>query len=225
MTEPFADATVTERALYLPATETLVVADLHLGRAASADVAMPVPDAQRMRDRLATLLARFQPTTTVLAGDVLHAFDEIPAGVERSLSAILGTIRGADSDVIVTPGNHDPMLDAVYDGDRTAAYRLSDGTLVCHGHEQPADAERYVVGHDHPAIEIEGRRYPCTLVGEEDGVAVLPAFSPLAAGTAVNRRADVQTPLVTDLAAYAPVVTVEDETRRFPPLAELRRHL
>jgi putative SbcD/Mre11-related phosphoesterase len=227
MGEPFADATFTERAVSLPAADALVLADLHLGRARDADVAMPVPEHERVADRIDGLLDRFSPATTVLAGDVLHAFDSVPAGVADALSVIVETIRGADSRVVVTPGNHDTMLDSVYDGERAPAFRLSDGTVVCHGHERPTiDGERYVVGHDHPAIEFEGRRYRCTLVGrEETPVAVLPACSPLAAGTTVNRRHAVQTPLVTDLDAYAPVVTVDGETRRFPPLRALRPEL
>jgi metallophosphoesterase superfamily enzyme len=106
-------------------------------------------------------------------------------------------------------------------------HRLADGTLVCHGHEAPdAEADRYVIGHDHPAIRIEGKRRPCYLYGEGayrgGDVLALPAFNPLATGTLVNRldRHDPASPLLADVRAFRPVVWDEaaEETYVFPPL-------
>jgi metallophosphoesterase superfamily enzyme len=107
--------------------------------------------------------------------------------------------------------------------------RLQDGTVVCHGHEQPdVGGDRYVIGHDHPVIEIEGTRRPCFLWGPEEyrgsDLLMLPSFTRLAAGVPVDRLASrgFQSPLVTDGNALQPIVADGDEPLEFPPLGEFR---
>ncbi|WP_120245256.1 metallophosphoesterase [Halopiger aswanensis] len=233
-----------ERAAYLPDADALLVADLHLGRAAASSVDAPIDDGADVRERLAALLERTGAGTVVVAGDLLHSFDRIPHGVAQDLSALESAVAAADADFVVTPGNHDTMLAEVeaFDGAVVDEYRLADGeTIVCHGHERPtADAKRYVVGHDHPALSIEGRKRPCFLYGpgvyESDtgtgdpaDVLVLPAFTRLAGGATVNgmRARDFQSPLVADADAFYPAVWdgEREESLWFPPLGQCRRLL
>lgn len=225
------DLTYAERALYLPGADALVLADLHAGRAAASNVDYPLGEGADLRERLAALLSRFAPAEVVIAGDLLHAFDRVPEGVPETVDALWAAVADAGADLVVTPGNHDTMLDAVLEGIParvTPEYRLGE-TVVCHGHEEPdGAAARYLVGHEHPAVEMEGRRRPCFLEGAAlyrgSDVVVLPAFSRLAVGALVNDRttADCVTPLVTDVPACRPVVVSEGETLRFPPLRDLR---
>ncbi|PSP90035.1 metallophosphoesterase [Halobacteriales archaeon QS_4_69_34] len=225
------DATFRDRAVYLPASDALVCADLHLGRAASAPLALPVDE--RAPERLDALLSRFAPSEVVLAGDVLHAFDRVPEGTPATVERLDALVERAGARLVVVSGNHDTMLDAVWDGPVRSTHRLGE-TVVCHGHESPdTEAERYVLGHDHPTIEIEGQRRPCYLHGSGvyrgDDVLVLPAFSRLAAGCTVNgmRADEFQSPLVTDADALRPIVRDEaaEETLWFPPLDAFRRLL
>lgn len=226
---------VLERAVYVPAAETLVLADLHLGRAATSSVEAPVDGGGDAIDRLEALLERVAPETVAIAGDLLHSFSRIPRGVEKSIASLSSAVDRAGADLVVTPGNHDAMLESAYGGEVAVEYRLEDGeTVVLHGHEPPeADASRYVLGHDHPALSIEGRKRPCLLYGpgtyDGSDVVVLPAFTRLAPGSTVNGMAgrDFQTPLVTDADALYPAVRDAEagETLWFPPLGELRRLL
>ncbi|WP_171814690.1 metallophosphoesterase [Halopiger xanaduensis] len=235
-----------ERAAYLPDADALLVADVHLGRAAASSVDAPIDDGADVRDRLASLLERTGAGTVVVAGDLLHSFNSVPHGVARDLSALESAVTAAGADFVVTPGNHDTMLAELegFDGEVVDEYRLADGeTVVCHGHEQPsAEAKRYVVGHDHPALSIEGRKRPCflygpgvyesgtgTATGDPADVLVLPAFTRLAGGAAVNgmRARDFQSPLVADADAFYPAVWdgEREESLWFPPLGECRRLL
>ncbi|PSP72960.1 metallophosphoesterase [Halobacteriales archaeon QS_3_64_16] len=110
-----------------------------------------------------------------------------------------------------------------------------DGTIVVtHGHELPEmEAGTYVIGHDHPAIEIEGQRRPCYLYGpgahEGADVLMLPAFTRLAGGVEINglHARELQSPLLTDLGEFRPIVYDEEseEALWFPPLAEFRSML
>ncbi|ELY60786.1 metallophosphoesterase [Natronolimnohabitans innermongolicus] len=230
-----------ERALYVPGADALVVADVHLGRAADSRIDAPIDDGTDVRERLADLLSRTAPRTVVVAGDLLHSFRRLPRGVEDDLAALEDCVADAGADLVVTPGNHDPLLESVFDGETAPAYRLADDeTVVCHGHERPeldadadADVTRYVVGHDHPALSVDGRTVPCFLYGPNAyagaDVIVLPAFTTLAAGATVNgmRTRDFQSPLVTDADAFHPAVWDDSsgEPLWFPALGECRRLL
>lgn len=246
MTDVDVPFTPLERAVYVDPADALVVADLHLGRAAASNVDAPLPDGEDALERLASLLERTGPATVVVAGDLLHSFSEVPRGVERTVAALRGTVEDAGAALVVTPGNHDAMLERVFDGETSPAYRLADGeTVVLHGHESPGEnaepepttdpggVERYVIGHDHPALSVEGRKVPCFLYGPEayDGADVLqlPAFTRLAPGSTVNGMSgrDFASPLVRVADRFHPAVrdADADETLWFPPLGECRRVL
>jgi metallophosphoesterase superfamily enzyme len=225
---------VADRGVFLPADDALVVSDVHLGRAHASNVEFPLNERQDTLDRLGALLDRFDPETVVFAGDVLHRFDAVPVPVRESLDAVVSAVRDGGAEPVLVRGNHDRQLDRVAGQPVHDAHRLDSGTVVCHGHEEPAETgDRYVVGHDHPVLEVEGKRHPCLLYGPEayDGkpVLMLPPFTSLAPGVVVNgmRAGDFDSPLVRRAGGFHPVVRDSDagETLRFPPLGELRRVL
>ena len=232
-----------ERALFVPGADALVLADLHLGKAADSRIEAPIDDGGDVRARLESLLAWTDPETVVVAGDLLHSFNRVPRGVERDLAALESVVDEADADLVVTPGNHDMMLEDVFDGETASEYRLDDDeTVVCHGHERPAlederesgaAIQRYIVGHDHPALSVDGRKLPCFLYGPDgyagSDVIMLPAFTTLAAGATVNGMfaRDFQSPFVSDANRFHPAVWDDssDEALWFPPLGECRQLL
>lgn len=222
-----------DRAVYLPAHGTLVLADLHLGKGAASNVEWPVGERGDITDRFAALVQRFDPDEVVVAGDLLHSFSTLPRGVMGSVRELTSAAREAGARVLVTPGNHDAMLGEVWKGPTAEEHRVGD-YVVTHGHVEPeGDADCYVVGHEHPTIEIEGKRRPCYLRAEDHyrgaDLLVLPSFTRLAAGVVVNGMdtRDFQSPLVTRADDLRPVVRDEaaDETLSFPPLGEFRRML
>ncbi|MFB6309370.1 MAG: metallophosphoesterase [Haloarculaceae archaeon] len=225
------DATFDDRAALLG--ETLVIADLHVGRGPSSNLELPVGDGSDMLERVRTLLDRHEPAELVVAGDLLHSFETIPRTVRQTVDGIAAAAREAGARVVVTPGNHDTMLGSVWSGPTADEHRV-DETVVLHGHRPPdTDADRYVLGHDHPTIEIEGQRRPCYLYGEGvyDGadVLLLPHFNRLIPGVVVNemRADDFMSPLVRDVDSFRPIVPhrEDEDTLTFPPLGEFREML
>ncbi|WP_096393492.1 metallophosphoesterase [Halorubrum trapanicum] len=255
----FSDVAFAERAIYLPANDALVVADLHVGRGEASAVSLPLGERADLIDRLRDLLDRFDPATVVVAGDVVHTFDRVSDRARGALEALRDACDARGAALELVAGNHDAALADAWDsrvrdelvldesGDRTASD--APRTVVCHGHEAPATAaDRYAIGHVHPTIEIEGDRRPCVLRGEGTyrgaDLLVLPAFTRLAPGVAVNdMRTDAfDSPLVTDADRLAPVVIDPDggdgpaadagggagdagAVLRFPPLGEFRELL
>lgn len=225
------EITVQELAIMLD--DVLVVADLHVGRGAASNVELPVGDGDQMVERLADLCTDCEPSEVVIAGDLLHSFQTIPGPVRDTLRGLKQAARDVGARVVVTPGNHDTMLDAVWSGPTEAEYRLGE-TVICHGHVEPeSEAERYIIGHDHPTIEIEGQRRPCVLAGEGvyngADVIMLPSFNDFVRGVCINdmRAGEFMSPLVTDTDAFAPIVRDCDarETLEFPPLGAFRHRL
>ena len=256
----FSDAAFAERAVYLPAPDALVVADLHVGRGEASAVSLPLGERADLVDRLGALLDRFEPEEVVVAGDVVHTFDRVTDRALGTLNALRDRCEAIGATLELVAGNHDAALADVWvgpvseeatltgSGEPPAGAADSRRTVVCHGHEAPATAtdrsstpaDRYVIGHVHPTIEIEGDRRPCFLSGAGTyrgaDVLALPAFTRLAAGVPVNDapRTGLDSPLLSDPAALAPVVYDPGGTDgadgegggdagaalRFPPLGE-----
>jgi len=251
-----------ERAAYLDPHDALVVADLHVGRGEASAVSLPIGERADLVDRLRGHLARFDPATVVVAGDVVHTFDRVSDRSLGTLEALRDACGASGADCELVAGNHDAALAGAWDGPVHEEYVLgpADGkggdavdadpdaprTVVCHGHEAPSTrADRYVIGHVHPTIGIEGDRRPCFLRGEGvyrgADLLALPAFTRLAPGVAVNDMGTnaFDSPLVTDADRLAPVVVdpgadaADDagggggtgEPLRFPPLGEFRELL
>ncbi|ERH13354.1 MAG: putative ICC-like phosphoesterase [halophilic archaeon J07HB67] len=251
------DVVFRDRAVYFTRGDTLVLADLHVGRGEAADVEFPLGEASDLRDRLAALLAAFDPSRVVVAGDVLHQFARVSDAVGRSLSELREACLDAGARPVLVTGNHDAMLSSVWNGSTPDSHEIElsgeppagptddylpetapGPVVVRHGHERPPDEEAaraglYVVGHDHPTVEIQGRRRPCYLFVPDavDGTPALmvPAFNRLPAGVTVNGMSgdDFQSPFVTDARDLHPVVwdSEADERLSFPRLGELRRLL
>jgi len=231
------DFTCRERAAFLD--DTLVVADLHFGKGAASNVEFPLGAEADAVERLAGLLDRFDPEEVVLAGDVFHSFEYVPDAADEALADVAAAVREAGARLVVVRGNHDTMLESVYAGEVRDEYELDvDGerVVVCHGHEEPERrADRYVIGHDHPAIVIEGQKRPCFLDGRgvyrRSDVLVVPSFNRMVAGVSVNGRIGVSrpelSPLVTNVASFRPVVWDDDagQALDFPPLAQFERML
>jgi metallophosphoesterase superfamily enzyme len=226
---------VRDRAVYLPETGTLVCADAHVGRDATSDVTFRVGERADLTARFETLLDAYEPREVVIAGDLLHSFETVPTGAAATVRTLSTLAEDAGCRLVVTPGNHDTMLEELWDGPIEAEHRLADPSIVVtHGHVPPAgDAAWYVVGHDHPTIEIEGLRRPCYLYGPDQyegaGVLMLPSFSRLPAGIRINElsASQFQSPLITDAGSLRPIVydSESGDTHEFPPLADLRQFL
>ncbi len=220
-----------DRAVFLPDSQCLVIADLHLGRGRDKTVSYAVDSFQEDTKRLTTLLETYTPDAVVIAGDILHAFSAVPEIVTEQLSELERVIHDAETDLIYVRGNHDTVLDRLTEIPLTKTYRpRSTDILITHGHELPnTTAGTVIIGHEHPALTIEGHKYPCFLKGpgtaEIGTVVILPSFSTLPLGTAVNAssHSSADSPIVTDLEEFTPIVYTPDtdEIFEFPPLSVL----
>ncbi len=221
-----------DRAAYIPAADILVCADLHIGLDASSNVELRIGEQKDMVDRFTALVEYFEPSVTVLAGDILHAFGDIPTGATSTLTALREAADAGGSRLVAVSGNHDTMLPELWPDTLTDTYEVSaTNGVIAHGHDPiEFDGDWCIIGHDHPMITIEGVRRPCFLYGTDqyDGadILMLPAFSRLPVGVSVNTLTarDLQTPLITEMGTVRPIVYDEDadDIHEFPPLGHLQ---
>lgn len=184
-----------ERAAFWPAASTLLVADLHLGKAASfraAGIAVPGGTTAEGLGRLNRLLERTAARRLVFLGDLLHA----RAGNTPATRAALETWRRSHAgvDVVLVRGNHDRRAG---DPDPCIGMRCVDPPLhtppyALRHHPDPTPGAYTLAGHIHPAVRLAGMgrqrgRLPCFWIGEH--VAVLPSFGEFTGAADIHPRA------------------------------------
>jgi len=198
------------RAVWLPRSRCLAVGDLHLGEAwarRARGQLVPLSGGDSAVARLKSLLEDYRPERLVLLGDIVHA--ALPLEGIRSAVTDLASLEREGLTLDLCLGNHDRHLPRQLErwGLRwkTVSQIALPEAVLFHGdvpvappgpHDAAMSAERWrIQGHLHPALFLDDGvasrvKVPCFLVGP--GRLVLPAFSEMAAGVAVDRSGFVQ---------------------------------
>lgn len=199
-----------ERALWWPARHTLLVADLHLGKAASFRAAgQPVPagTTQRNLARLDALIERHAARRLLVLGDFLHAQEARTPALLAALAA--WRTRHAALAVTLVRGNHDSHAGDPPPGLDIA---LADephllGPFACCHHPQHHATHFVLAGHVHPVCVLRGPgrdrlRLPCFVA--DAGQAVLPAFGEFTGGWHVQAAPQRRLYAIGDGRVWAP---------------------
>jgi uncharacterized protein len=185
-----------ERALFWPRACTLVVADVHWGKAATFRAAgIPIPGGTTTEDlaRLDRAIQRTGARRLVVLGDLFHAR---PGRVATRTLATLRQWRQRTGEVEIqlVRGNHDRHA-----GDPPADLRINClnapafvPPFVLRHQPEPSPEGYTLAGHVHPALVVSGpalqrERLPCFLV--QPRVMLLPAFGSFTGSAAVYPEA------------------------------------
>lgn len=176
-------------ALWWPAAETLIVADLHLEKGtsyATRGVLLPPYDTRTTLTRLAAAIGP-RVRRVICLGDSFHDGD----GPERLSQADAAALRALVErhDWIWITGNHDPALPGMLGG-RTLIGELHLDALVLR-HQAEADAIGEISGHYHPKshIDVRGRRLSGACFIHDERRIVLPAFGAFTGGLHIESEA------------------------------------
>ena len=195
----------------------LVVADLHLGLEAElSQKGIGLPDQlPKLRERLLELLEREKPQRLVFLGDVKHSVPIATWQEWRGLFTLLAEL-GKLAKIEIIPGNHDGDIEGMIPPEvklHDARGIIIGGVGLTHGHAWPSPellkTKLLVMAHNHPTVELKselGTRVvepvwlKCKLKpkklpeelrkviqGEGPRLLIMPAFSELVAGAAVNK--------------------------------------
>lgn len=170
-------------ALYWPAEDVLIVADLHLEKGsayAARGVLLPPYDTAATLERLAATLDAYPAATVLCLGDSFHdgaAHERISAHDRETLAMLQ-----EDREWVWLNGNHDPVISPCLGGTVVGEVTLS-GITFRHT-PTPGPVTHEIAGHLHPAARLSFHghviRRPC-FVGNGKRL-VMPAFGTYAGG-------------------------------------------
>jgi len=185
------------RAALVTASQTLLVADLHLGKAATfrrAGIPVPEGSAQRDLERLEQLVRGHDVRRLVVLGDLFHAKGGCTPQVFAEFAALRSRI--ADTAIVLVLGNHDRAVGRLPASLGIDACLHSLDEPPFHFVHEPAtgvtasDRDLFTVaGHLHPTVAIRspsGDRIADRCFVAEPSVLVLPAFGSFTGGHRVE---------------------------------------
>jgi len=200
-------------ALFWPAREALLVADLHLEKAswfARFGQFLPPYDSHATLSALAAEVERSKAQRLYCLGDSFHdAFgcDRLSASARELLSELTARL---DWTWIV--GNHDPGF-ADHCGGRIVD-EVELGGIILRHEAQPREPKPEISGHFHPKLRLhlKGRRVSrCCFVSSASKI-IMPAFGSLTGGLDAHHP-EILRSVGSDAAALVPV---SDRLLRFP---------
>jgi len=182
------------RVAFLPATKTLLAADLHLGKAAAfRHQGIPVPEGSSQKDlaRLAMLVAATHARRLLVLGDLFHARSGCTARVFEEFTTARRQFQ--KTEVLLVAGNHDRSVGRLPpDLGIDSVLRTHDEPPFHFVHEPGTplpeldrDDPFTVAGHLHPTISVSspsGDRLTDRCFLAEPGLLVMPAFGSFTGG-------------------------------------------
>lgn len=170
-----------EKAVWLPAHRSLLVADLHLGKSATFRArGIPVPEGETRADleALQALVRRTTPRHLMILGDLVHAADGLG---ESTLGLLRSFLKDTPAAVTLIEGNHDRSAGLRQCGLPLEIHRTLevDGVTLIHDPADLAQPVPAICGHLHPSIRLpesprRSTRTPCFHLS--DHRLALPGF-------------------------------------------------
>lgn len=167
--------------LYWHERNWLLIADLHLGKAAhfrKAGIPLPEGDDASTLERLSQVLDHFRPARLIILGDLFHS------DLNRGWDLFADWCRTRSEDLHLIPGNHDRLGEQRYRDTGLTVHAEEmhvDGLVLCHDPlaRRGDEAVHRIGGHIHPGITLAGAGHqritlPCFVTSPTS--TVLPAF-------------------------------------------------
>lgn len=199
-----------DRAVWWERCRTLIIADLHLGKAATFRArGLPVPAGNTARDlqRLESLIQAHHPHRLLILGDLIHA----PESAGTLQTFLKWRQQYPDLTVSTVLGNHDRHLPPEVLGKAVdvhdSPFQEAGLELMHEAGDSPTVPT--LAGHLHPLVRLtdfdgSGIYLPCFVVRER--LMILPAFSRFTGGC----RVDFQPGTSCYVAAAGRVIPIEN---------------
>lgn len=171
-----------QRAIYWEREKTLLIADVHFGKAATfraLKVAIPAGTTEKDLSTLSNMISETGAQKLIFLGDLVHNY----RGLTDRISSLLSAWREYHDELEMTlvRGNHDKKIPQI---EQLLRLNIVAEPLIVEPfalkHHPISDKNHYVLcGHTHPAVLLFGKarqklRLPCFHFAER--VGTLPAF-------------------------------------------------
>lgn len=176
-----------EKAIWWPDCRTLIVSDIHLGKAGhfrKHGIGVPVDANLENLARLSRLIDQKKATRILVLGDLFHS-DKNPEWEVFTEWLEVELERSSLENLLLIQGNHDVLPPSEWKVDGMSVLsKLHDNDLFfVHDHQEHEAVEGawVVCGHIHPAVRLVGEgkqslRLPCWWLNQRDRQFTMPAF-------------------------------------------------
>ncbi len=225
---------IIETSLWLEQEKILVINDLHLGYEEALQckgVLVPHFQLKEIIAILDRIFTQVTPEKIIINGDLKHEFGRVLRQEWSEVLQLIDFLLQHGKEVIIIKGNHDPIIQPIAEKRRTKVvteYRIGE-TLIIHGDVLvETDAQRIIIGHEHPAITIrEGskwEKYKCFLHGKWNGkeLIAVPSFNPLLEGTDILKE-QMLSPFLTKVDGFDVFVVSKGEIFNFGTVREIKK--
>ena len=142
-------------------TETLVIADPHLGwEMALRDKGIHVPSqSSKLLQKLVDVLSKYKPDTLLILGDVKYSVVAAKPGEWHDIPEFFTELKNYVKDIAIVRGNHDANLEPLLP--ENIKLLPATGTIIgdiglFHGHKWPSPlllkCKTLIMGHLHPVV-------------------------------------------------------------------------
>jgi DNA ligase-associated metallophosphoesterase len=173
-----------EKALFRPKDATLIIADLHLGKAQhfrKHGLYFPQKSSEKDYERLRFLIESLKPGRILLLGDLFHSSFNHEWNIFCEFVDSFKTV-----DFVLILGNHDILEEKHYKGicSEIIENTLEEGDVIFSHHplKKIPSGKYSIAGHIHPGVVLYGKgkqhvKLPCFYLFENQ--LILPAFGSL----------------------------------------------
>ncbi len=169
------------KAAYWPAHNTLILADLHLGKSAyfrNNGIAIPSTVMTGDLKRLSSLIQSFNAEKLIVVGDMFHHSYNADVNLFKEWRSQYQSLE-----IELVPGNHDKLLEIDYQHlqiNVTGERHVAAPFLFEHAPTATCNDYFTISGHVHPGYLMEGKarqamRLPCFI--KSGNHLILPSFS------------------------------------------------
>ncbi|MFT4533140.1 MAG: DNA ligase-associated metallophosphoesterase [Saprospiraceae bacterium] len=169
---------LSEKAIYMPDHDMLIVSDLHFGKIEhfrKNGIGLPVNAARKDINKLEKLIKAINAKDIVFLGDLFHSdYNNAWPAFKEMLSQFPNKIFH------LILGNHDILDESLYNGmELTFKMEISNLTLTHEPMDVITEGKYNICGHIHPGVKLRGKgkqtlRIPCFYFGQHTGI--LPSF-------------------------------------------------
>ncbi len=228
------DIRIIETALWLEKERILIINDLHLGYEEALirkGVLVPRFQLKTILGILDRILQQVKPKIIIINGDLKHEFGTILKQEWQEVLQLIDYLLQRSQKVIIIRGNHDPIIKPIAEKRRTEVVTKyqADDILITHGDEIiETDAQRIIIGHEHPAITVrEGskwEKYKCFLRGrwQDKELIAVPSFNPLLEGTDILKERTLS-PFLGDLNPFDVFIVHQSEVFHFGTVEQIAK--
>lgn len=169
-----------QKAIWWPATHTLLLADTHFGKVnhfRRSGIPVPQKASDKNWELMVELIHRKKPERIICIGDLFHSHYN---SEWEAFGQLTRNFESIAFDLVI--GNHDILSDLQYERNGIRVYdslQLGPFLLKHHPEENNNHAGYCLSGHVHPGVRLRGKgkqsvMLPCFYFGERQGY--LPAF-------------------------------------------------